>query len=184
MTAAPAPSTGPKTDVSRPALGDLDAARRDLDDALTDVDSDLPRAAARLATLVDQYVRAVRAGGRLAAAGNTSRHARSMTRDRQRVAALRAGAWWDCLDDMERAIADARAEGLTWTAIGDKLGITRNAAYSRWRHLPPPCYPDPGSDIPPGENGGMPGYVVGLCRHRVAGSEWRAGLSNCERCGG
>lgn len=36
----------------------------------------------------------------------------------------------------------------------------------------------PGESIP-----SMPGYVVGKCGHRVAGSEWRAGFRNCERCG-
>jgi hypothetical protein len=44
-------------------------------------------------------------------------------------------------------------------------------------------YPEVGSDIPPEENGGQLGYVVGECGHRVAGSEWRAGFRNCERCG-
>lgn len=38
-------------------------------------------------------------------------------------------------------------------------------------------YPAPGSDIP-----GQPGYVVGTCGHRSAGSEWRAGFRTCERC--
>jgi hypothetical protein len=41
-----------------------------------------------------------------------------------------------------------------------------------------------GDPIPPGQNGGMDGYVVGECGHRVAGSEWRAGFRKCERCGG
>lgn len=31
-------------------------------------------------------------------------------------------------------------------------------------------------------HGPMDGYVVGLCGHRVAGTEWRAGLRVCERC--
>jgi hypothetical protein len=30
---------------------------------------------------------------------------------------------------------------------------------------------------------GRPGYVTGQCGHAVAGSEWRAGFRNCERCG-
>jgi hypothetical protein len=47
-----------------------------------------------------------------------------------------------------------------------------------------PVYPEPGSDIPPEMTGGMPGFVVGECTHRVAKSEWRAGFRNCERCGG
>jgi hypothetical protein len=41
----------------------------------------------------------------------------------------------------------------------------------------PAAYPAPGSEIP-----GQSGYVVGTCGHRVAGSEWRAGLRTCERC--
>jgi hypothetical protein len=44
-------------------------------------------------------------------------------------------------------------------------------------------YPAPGSDIPPENNGGQAGYVVGECGHRVAKSEWRAGFRVCERCG-
>lgn len=42
-----------------------------------------------------------------------------------------------------------------------------------------PLYPAPGSEIP-----GQPGYVVGLCEHRVALSEWRVGFRTCERCPG
>lgn len=42
---------------------------------------------------------------------------------------------------------------------------------------PENAYPTPGSKIP-----GQPGYVVGTCGHRVAGSEWRAGFRTCERC--
>lgn len=40
-----------------------------------------------------------------------------------------------------------------------------------------PAYPEPGSAIPE-----QPGYVVGHCGHRVAGSEWRVGFRVCERC--
>lgn len=40
-----------------------------------------------------------------------------------------------------------------------------------------PAYPAPGSQIPD-----QPGYIVGACGHRVAGSEWRAGFRTCERC--
>lgn len=45
-------------------------------------------------------------------------------------------------------------------------------------------YPEIGSAIPPEMTGGMTGFVVGKCGHRVAGSEWAAGFRNCERCGG
>lgn len=31
--------------------------------------------------------------------------------------------------------------------------------------------------------GPMAGYVAGLCGHRVAESEWRAGYRTCEQCG-
>lgn len=41
----------------------------------------------------------------------------------------------------------------------------------------------PGDPIPVERTGGMEGFVVGECGHRVAGSEWRAGFRNCERCG-
>lgn len=44
-------------------------------------------------------------------------------------------------------------------------------------HSDAAAYPAPGSEIP-----GQPGYVVGTCGHRVAGSEWRAGFRTCERC--
>ena len=47
-----------------------------------------------------------------------------------------------------------------------------------------PDYPAVGSIIPPEQNFGQYGYVVGKCGHRVAGSEYMAGLHNCERCGG
>lgn len=40
-------------------------------------------------------------------------------------------------------------------------------------------YPAPGSPIPD-----QPGFVVGVCKHRVAASEWRAGFRTCERCPG
>ena len=49
---------------------------------------------------------------------------------------------------------------------------------------PGPVYPAPGSPIPLELNGGMAGYVVGECQHRVFESEWAAGCRNCERCGG
>lgn len=39
------------------------------------------------------------------------------------------------------------------------------------------AYPAPGSEIP-----GQPGYVVGVCTHRIAASEWRSGFRTCERC--
>jgi hypothetical protein len=41
----------------------------------------------------------------------------------------------------------------------------------------------PGDPIPPERTGGMTGFVVGECGHRLAASEWRAGFRNCERCG-
>lgn len=46
-----------------------------------------------------------------------------------------------------------------------------------------PEYPAVGSAIPPENNGGMTGYIVGECGHRVAGSEWKAGFRRCEHCG-
>jgi helix-turn-helix protein len=41
----------------------------------------------------------------------------------------------------------------------------------------------PGDPIPPERTGGMTGFVVGVCGHRLAGSEWAAGFRNCVRCG-
>jgi hypothetical protein len=40
----------------------------------------------------------------------------------------------------------------------------------------------PGDPIPPERTGGMEGFVVGECGHRVARSEWDAGFRTCERC--
>ena len=39
----------------------------------------------------------------------------------------------------------------------------------------------PGEAFNPG-TGVIPGYVAGVCGHRVAASEWRAGFRTCERC--
>ena len=41
----------------------------------------------------------------------------------------------------------------------------------------------PGDPIPAERTGGMTGFRVGECGHRVAESEWVAGFRNCERCG-
>lgn len=46
-----------------------------------------------------------------------------------------------------------------------------------------PAFPQPGSTIPPERNGGLTGYVVGECGHRVYQHEWNLGFRNCERCG-
>ena len=43
--------------------------------------------------------------------------------------------------------------------------------------LDAPVYPAPGAVIPD-----QPGYRVGECGHRVAGSEWAAGYRVCEHC--
>lgn len=40
----------------------------------------------------------------------------------------------------------------------------------------------PGDPIPAAWTGGMAGFVVAKCGHRIAGSEWRAGFRVCERC--
>jgi hypothetical protein len=40
----------------------------------------------------------------------------------------------------------------------------------------------PGDPVPPERTGGMAGFVVAVCGHRIAASEWRAGFRNCERC--
>lgn len=55
--------------------------------------------------------------------------------------------------------------------------IQRHMAAAQQQKHDPAAYPAPGSEIP-----GQPGYVVGTCGHRVAGSEWRSGFRTCERC--
>jgi len=54
----------------------------------------------------------------------------------------------------------------------------------------PPMWPGVDPDVPladdpvpfVGPHGPVPGFVTGLCGHRMAGSEWRAGFRTCERC--
>lgn len=41
---------------------------------------------------------------------------------------------------------------------------------------------NPGTPFFNALTGFIPGYVVGLCGHRVADSEWTAGARVCERC--
>lgn len=188
---APAAAAQPQADAPQPApqpaLEDLDLARAAVDAALTDVDGDLARAAARLATLVDQYVapRLAARRRRMAAAreGNRRRYTVALGGDRNRGAALMASRRWDQLGAFTQAVVRARLDGLTWTQIGVRLETTRDVAYGTWRRLPRPGYPDIGSLIPPDRNGGQAGYIVAACTHRVAGSEWDAGFANCERCG-
>lgn len=36
---------------------------------------------------------------------------------------------------LEQAVADLRAEGATWQAVGDVFGVTRQAAQQRWAGL-------------------------------------------------
>jgi hypothetical protein len=57
-------------------------------------------------------------------------------------------------------------------------------ALGHMRELLAAVTPDlqPGDPIPPERTGGLPGFVVASCRHRIAASEWRAGFRNCERC--
>jgi hypothetical protein len=85
-----------------------------------------------------------------------------------------------------RDIASEPVPG-TASAPPDERERTAEATATSEQHAQPgtgqPEYPAPGSAIPPEKNFGMPGYVVGECGHRVAGSEWRAGFRNCERCG-
>jgi hypothetical protein len=62
-------------------------------------------------------------------------------------------------------------------AVVSEVVAVREAAAAAHDALP--VYPAPGSPIPD-----QPGFVVGECEHRVAGSEWRAGFRTCERCPG
>ena len=45
---------------------------------------------------------------------------------------------------MERTVATARAKGETWQAIGDAMGITKQAAWERYRGIDPVCGPPAG----------------------------------------
>lgn len=65
------------------------------------------------------------------------------------------------------------------TPSGKKLVVTQRTIEITLADL----HLQPGNPIPPELTGGMEGFVVGNCGHRVAGSEWRAGFRNCERCG-
>jgi biotin operon repressor len=42
----------------------------------------------------------------------------------------------------EEKVLGRRAEGATWRAVGEALGITRQSAWERFRHLSPPETPD------------------------------------------
>ena len=42
---------------------------------------------------------------------------------------------------IECTVAAARVDGNTWQAIGDALGITRQAAWERYRGIDPVCGP-------------------------------------------
>jgi hypothetical protein len=52
--------------------------------------------------------------------------------------------------------------------------------------LPPGLTYDQDAPVNPAVVGtpfpGWPGHVTGECGHAVAGSEWKAGFRNCERC--
>jgi hypothetical protein len=83
---------------------------------------------------------------------------------------------------MHKALADGRFDGepvirYEITDLGREAAAAARMA-DQWPAL------RPGDPIPPVRNGGQDGYVAGECGHRVAASEWRAGLRNCERCGG
>jgi excisionase family DNA binding protein len=72
---------------------------------------------------------------------------------------------------------------IRWADTGSLTSVRTLGGHRRYRTaevyalLNGEAYPAPGSDIP-----GQPGYVVAVCGHRVAGSEWRAGFRACERC--
>lgn len=72
------------------------------------------------------------------------------------------------IDDHERELISDEAAPVLWPCETARALVLDGSE---------PAYPEPGSQIP-----GQPGFVVGTCGHRVAGSEWRAGLRACERC--
>lgn len=87
---------------------------------------------------------------------------------------------WDAAI-LQPDVAELAEAGLIEPAPGGSPGSYKITAAGR-DALAKPVYPEPGSEIPPENNGGQAGYVVGECGHRVAGQEWRAGFRNCERC--
>lgn len=76
----------------------------------------------------------------------------------------------------ERVTEMVRAQQALGRTVDAHLAVRRAATEWEPERLGP-AEPEPGSEIP-----GQPGYVVGTCGHRLAGSEWRAGFRTCERC--
>ncbi len=75
-------------------------------------------------------------------------------------------------------IDGADEKGEVFLEVGGELVAVSNTD-------PLVTYAEPGTpfrapDLPPVL---VAGFVVGECGHRVAGTEWRAGYRNCERCG-
>jgi hypothetical protein len=89
-----------------------------------------------------------------------------------RVAELPAGAYEvvDIDGAADRNVAVVRGpDGLLVTISADDPHATFAEPGSPFHH----------PDLPPEL---CEGFVVGECGHRVAGSEWRAGMRTCERC--
>ena len=123
----------------RPTIRDLDQARAALDDALHRDSADVAVHAARLSQIVARYVAANRSKQRR----HEHRHGRARgerlaDRDARAAAVLQAAPAWSWLDADQRAVVTARAAGHTWAEVGDRLGITLQAAYGIWRRLPWP----------------------------------------------
>lgn len=90
---------------------------------------------------------------------------------------------------------DARAAAARAEACEERI-IRRAASRVPAGARPPRPGPDPrGGDpgpppalVRPATSGspfpGLPGYVVGMCGHRMSRSEWDAGYSSCEGCDG
>ena len=55
---------------------------------------------------------------------------------------LLATARGDLDATIERTVVAARADGETWQAIGDALGVTRQSAWVKYRGIDPVCGPD------------------------------------------
>jgi hypothetical protein len=83
-------------------------------------------------------------------------------------------ALWDDIAmtaDLSEATVRRAAQGLIGRGIAKRKREDGTGCVGYYRTLA-------GSPFP-----GRPGYVTGLCEHAVAGSEWRSGYRNCERCG-
>jgi len=99
----------------------------------------------------------------------------------------------------DESVTPADVDGLVDTLVAfgwQQAGEPEYVAGKRGRYLTPPAavaaglhgestyaWPEGSTPFDPG-TGPQVGYVAGDCGHRVAVSEWKAGMRNCENCPG